>query len=380
MAEDVIRNVKRVLAKCTLYLLIEIGVIIFDMVSDIILALNYYNTSEDQSWFSWFGLTLTFFLLSGIPLFFLLLHTLYGYIRWGLNVTNKDMAKFFHIWKQFECVAESGPQLILQLYILAISSMDGDETSKTDSDDTPVDRIFSDESVYNDNGYKIFKDATVAPTDEISDEKKITFVLQILAILSAFFSISWSSVNLKKVDDDDEGEEVTKTDYGIEMIWNMLCVSSRVIVLVLLATMRYKHSFYIVTVFQVIIFFYFFRIMFYNSHYSMYDNGSYFRKFLCLLLFFMLGVNSLFNIFLPVMFYNNRLAYPIYVTYWFLMMVENSIVIGIWYHFTIGQGLWYHIPATIYVMAAYFISFIVKTFHTWIKEYNFKKPVKHWEC
>ncbi len=44
----------------------------------------------------------------------------------------EKLAKPFTIWKHSECVAESGPQLILQLNILAISSLD-----------EPADNIYS---------------------------------------------------------------------------------------------------------------------------------------------------------------------------------------------------------------------------------------------
>ena len=116
------------IVKNIIQLMITIGLTIYDMVSDIILAADYASTGEDDhDW--WFALTLTFFLLPLLPLFLLLLLTFVIYVAEGCSLqkikdTNEAMAKFFHLWKQFECVAESGPQLILQLYILAVSSMD----------------------------------------------------------------------------------------------------------------------------------------------------------------------------------------------------------------------------------------------------------------
>ncbi len=66
--------------------------------------------------------------------------------------------------------------------------------------------------------------------------------------------------------------------------------------------------------------------------------------------------------------------------YWLLMMIENTIFISIWYTSTEGLGLWYHDPAISYVMIAYFMSFILKTFHAWIKDYNKNKEIRKWEC
>ncbi len=80
-------SIKEAVVKYQILLIITIGLTIFDMVSDIILALDYASTGED-GW--WFALTLTFFLLPIIPLFFLLLITVTLYIA-------------AHCWNQTSC-------------------------------------------------------------------------------------------------------------------------------------------------------------------------------------------------------------------------------------------------------------------------------------
>ena len=194
--------------KKIIQLMITIGLTIFDMVSDIILAADYANTGEDD-W--WFALTLTFFVLPLIPLFFLLLLTVLEYIGHGcslsnMNQINKEVAKYFHIWKQFECVAESGPQLILQLYILAISSMDENATDDIGLDaenTTQINNTIMPEDITIGSFYSSFNPTvntsvhpSTNPVNEISNiDEAFTLLLQILVIISALFSQSWSSVS-----------------------------------------------------------------------------------------------------------------------------------------------------------------------------------------
>ena len=56
--------------------------------------------------------------------------------------------------------------------------------------------------------------------------------------------------------------------------------------------------------------------------------------------------------------------YPWYVFYWFVTMIQNTILISIWFAATVDAQLWYRIPAIMYVIVAYLVSFIVKTVHT----------------
>ncbi len=190
------------LVKWIIGLMITIGLTIFDMVSDIILAVDYASTGKDD-W--WFALTLTFFLLPVIPLFFLLLAALVECTEWRINF---NIGLFFHLWKQFECAAESGPQLILQLYILAVSSMNLDGTNDainfentTSINNTIVPEDFTTTSEWNFVNTTVIHSTTDAINGISSIDEAFTLILQILVIISALFSISWSSVTLKKVDD-----------------------------------------------------------------------------------------------------------------------------------------------------------------------------------
>ncbi len=93
-----------------LKLLITVGLTIFDMGSDIMLAMDYYYTGE----YWWFALTFTVFALPVVVLALIEL-----FMLWDEDGFDAYLLKS---WKVFECMAESGPQLILQLYIMALPS------------------------------------------------------------------------------------------------------------------------------------------------------------------------------------------------------------------------------------------------------------------
>ena len=114
------------LVKVYLYIITMLGrvVTIFsiiltvaDIISDIILAVDYCVT--DNPW--WCGLTWTFL---GIP-------GLIGFLLLCICFVDADenKKKLWKVWKSIEICFESGPQLLLQLYIMAITDLDSTATS-----------------------------------------------------------------------------------------------------------------------------------------------------------------------------------------------------------------------------------------------------------
>ena len=88
-----------------------------DIISDIVLAVDYCVT--DNPW--WCGLTWTFIAVPGLIGLLVLCVCFRG------NEQNKP--KLWKIWKSIEICFESGPQLLLQLYIMAITDLDPKATS-----------------------------------------------------------------------------------------------------------------------------------------------------------------------------------------------------------------------------------------------------------
>ena len=229
---------------------------------------------------------------------------------------------------------------------------------------------------------------TTNPTTVDNGDEVLTFLLQILVIVSAMLSISWSAVTLKRVDyEEDEFVDFTLADYVLELIWSILCISSRVIALALFATVQ-THWFAGLLAGQVVIAM---IILFALPHTpfigDVNDRGETdYCVYISLVILF--ASNSVFNIFLPSMYFTYHLPYLAYAVYWVLMMVENTVFITIWYISTNGQHLWYHTPAIVYVIVAYLLSFIVKTFYASIMginqdDYNSEekaKPITKWRC
>ena len=90
---------------------------IADMVSDIVLAVDYCVT--ENPW--WCGLTWTFItvpVLAGIP-----------YLCVCAFSTGEEKWQISKSWKITETCFEAAPQLILQLYIIALSGKDPSSTS-----------------------------------------------------------------------------------------------------------------------------------------------------------------------------------------------------------------------------------------------------------
>ena len=265
----------------------------------------------------------------------------------------------------------------------------------------------------------------------------IAVILQILAVISALLSLSWLAVTYKAQEDSDDGPHdpprpFTAADYILEMLWNTLAISCRVIALSLFGS-QYRYWFAGVVVMQCL--FWTACIAYIEREYisdwkdilEMLWNvlaiscriialslfGSQYRYWFagvvvmqCLfwtaciayierelisdwkdIFIFRLtqGLAYTFNITVT----SNAPAgddegcvvtYPWYIFYWFITMLVNTILISIWFTTTADTQLWYKIPATTYVIVGYFVSLFVKTFHTNIRKHNRSTFDWEWKC
>ena len=90
-----------------------------DVVSDIVLAADYCES--DNRWYC--GLTWTFVAL--------LILTFFIVVPSSASSNNTDRSSIWTFWKTTETTFESGPQLVLQLYIMASSAQDPTPSSGT---------------------------------------------------------------------------------------------------------------------------------------------------------------------------------------------------------------------------------------------------------
>ena len=90
-----------------------------DVVSDIVLAADYCES--DNRWYC--GLTWTFAALSVVTFFII--------VPSSASSDTADQSSTWTYWKTTETTFESGPQLVLQLYIMASSALDSTPSSGT---------------------------------------------------------------------------------------------------------------------------------------------------------------------------------------------------------------------------------------------------------
>ncbi len=204
--------------------------------------------------------------------------------------------------------------------------------------------------------------------------------MQILAVVSALLSLSWLAVTYKVQEDSDDGPHdpprpFTAADYILEMLWNVLAISCRIIALSLFGS-QYRYWFAGVVVMQC---------LFWTACIAYIERG-YISDWKDIFIFRLAqGIAYTFNI--PMT--SNAPAgddegvvvtYPWYVFYWFITMLVNTILITIWFTATADTQLWYRIPATVYVIVGYFVSLFVKTFHTNIRKHNQDSFDWEWKC
>lgn len=107
--------------KDKIFLGISIVLTIPDIVTDIMLAIDYCSNGETQ----WCLLTFVFISPPLLLLFVLSVSCCWLCVEKQLNGDNLlETGKFFKAWKAFEAVVESGPQLVLQLYIVTLPPND----------------------------------------------------------------------------------------------------------------------------------------------------------------------------------------------------------------------------------------------------------------
>ena len=199
-----------------------------------------------------------------------------------------------------------------------------------------------------------------------------------MVLISSLLSISWGATVFKNMMDSDEGyydppRPFTVLDYILEMTWNILAISCRVITYALFAS-QYRYWFAGVVVVQFVLWT---EAIMYIDISDCVDNivriaqgiGYTFNIIL-------VSVQSVFSSVDP----SFVIRYPWYVFYWFITMLQNTIMISIWFTATADTELWYRIPAIAYVIVAYFVSLLVKTFHTSIMKHNKGKFMWKWQC
>ena len=148
----------------------------------------------------------------------------------------------------------------------------------------------------------------------------------------------------------------------VDMVWNVLVISPRVVALALFASHQ-LHWFWGLVGAQVFI----------TTTASLaYERLSESKEDFIIDIFysFYIGVGMIFNV---IWVFDLNLYFYVYLLYWLLMFAENTVMIALWYSWSEGLGFWYHNAAIIGVIGTYVFSLVVKAAHCYFYKSNSKE-------
>ncbi len=191
------------------------------------------------------------------------------------------------------------------------------------------------------------------------------------AIFTSLVSISWGAVLFKSGSDDTKEfhnppRPFKFRDYVLEMIWNMLAISCRVIPLALFAT---RYDIAAIVIIQMIIW----TIVVEAVELAI-DLQNIFVTFI------FHGMSFTLNL-IQISFAGAGsfiLSYWWYIFYWWITMAENTVMISLWSVATAELDLWYRTLVVGYVTMGYAVSFLVKSYHMRTRIHNKGKPPWEW--
>ena len=70
---------------------------------------------------------------------------------------------------------------------------------------------------------------------------------------------------------------------------------------------------------------------------------------------------SIGNVF--TMFVVTGMPLPLYILYWIVMFIENTVMMSMWHFWSETFGFWYHDIVVRFVITAYAASFLIKFIH-----------------
>ena len=149
----------------------------------------------------------------------------------------------------------------------------------------------------------------------ISDIPIFTTVIQVAAIITSFMSLSLGFVTYR---DDAEIRDWTRNDMAVDMVWNILSISPRVVTLVLFASFQlYWFWGLVITQIVCVTVFVLILIQFIEEEYTLFESVFY---------SVVSGVSSMFTMFVAI---KVKILFYYYLLYWTVTFVENTVMISL---------------------------------------------------
>ena len=159
-----------------------------------------------------------------------------------------------------------------------------------------------------------------------------------------------------------KNEDWTWKDMAIDMVWNIFSVSPRVIALALFASFElYWFWGLVITQLALIVI-----IVIAPMCVLCTSQIDIFAFLGTLMSIFLIAIGWVFNMFV----FLTTVDFPVYLLYWVVIFVENTIIICLWHQWSDDLGFWYHNLALLYVILAYAVSLIVKSVHCYFYKNN----------
>ena len=188
----------------------------------------------------------------------------------------------------------------------------------------------------------------------LSESSLFGIIVRIITIVTSLVSLSvgfatWRSYQETK-------GNTTKWNWkhmAADLVWNGLSISARVITMALFASYE-PYWFWGLIGGQILIAF--LCVGHYGTRRDK-ELGFLYHAFMSSFT----AVGMVFNMFLAYTIIH--VPFPVYLFYWSLMFIENTVMITLWYQWSSNLDLWYHDVAISCLLIAYFLSLIIKTLH-----------------
>ena len=326
-------------------LVLSVILTILDIGSDVVLAVDYCVTGNP--W--WCGLTWTFLAVPELFGFIFLYVCVYGL---GDDRDESENTKSFwwKLWKGFEICFESGPQLILQLYIIASTEKDPSSTSG----DTIILKFKSSFVYFLEKftiGEKINRTCIILVFFICVGRSTFMMILQVGAVIMSLLSLSFGFVSRRQfVEEDHKNEKWNWKHMVIDMVWNVLSISPRVIAFAFFASFELSWFWGIVG-FQIVI------AVVISFWYNRFNGDTDLLTIILRSIYEGVGLQfTMCTIF--------QIRFWFYLFYWLFTLIEITVLISLWYVWSSDLGLWYRDVTIGCVISGYFLSLLVKTLHT----------------